>query len=30
MGWFLVNVMAPMFLPMIGILPLRLLPIGVP
>jgi hypothetical protein len=30
MGWFLVNVMAPMFLPMIGILPLRLLPIGAP
>jgi hypothetical protein len=30
MGRFLVNVMAPMLLPMIGILPLRPLPIDVP
>ena len=29
-GWFLVNIAAPVLLPVIGILPLRLLPLPVP
>jgi hypothetical protein len=29
-GWFLVNILAPLFLPMLGILPLKLLHLPVP
>jgi hypothetical protein len=29
-GWFLVNIVGPLLLPVVGILPLRLLPLGVP
>jgi hypothetical protein len=28
MGWFIVNILAPLFLPVLGIVPLKLLPIG--
>lgn len=29
-GWFLVNIVGPLLLPVVGILPLRLLPLGIP
>jgi hypothetical protein len=29
-AWFVVNILAPMLLPIAGILPLRLVPVGVP
>ena len=28
MGWFVVNILAPLFLPVLGIVPLKLLPLG--